>query len=62
MQKPVVKLVGENGNIFHCLGRVNRALKNAGKPDLATKVTDEVMTARSYHEALNVFSKYVEVI
>jgi hypothetical protein len=41
-QKPVAKLIGENGNIFNLLGIANRALKNAGQYEQASKMFEEI--------------------
>ena len=59
--KPVVQLVGEDGNIFAIVGKCSKALKRAGMPDLARQMTDEVFASRSYDAALQIVMKYVEV-
>ena len=59
--KPVCKLIGENGNIFNLIGIARRALKEAGEPEKANEMTERVMQAGSYDEALRVIMEYVEV-
>jgi hypothetical protein len=59
--KPMVKLVGEDGNIFAIVGKCSKALKRAGMPDLAKQMTSEVFACGSYNEALQIVMKYVEV-
>lgn len=61
MDKPVVKLVGENGNIFNIMGIVIRELKRNGMTEEAKKYQEEVMACHSYDEALSVAFKYVDV-
>lgn len=60
-QKPVAKLIGENGNIFNLLGIARRALKEAGQHEQAQKMLEEVKSCSSYENALQTIAKYVEV-
>lgn len=60
-QKPSVKLIGEDGNIFSILGRVSRTLKEAGKEEQVKEVSERVMASSSYGEALQIIMEYVEV-
>lgn len=60
-EKPKVKLVGEDGNIFSILGRASKALKRAGMEDQAKKMQEEVYASGSYDQALQIVMKYVEV-
>lgn len=59
-QRPKMKLLGEDGNIFAIMGRASRLLKNAGQRDKAKEMCNRVMSCDSYHKALNVISEYVE--
>lgn len=59
--KPVAKLVGQDGNIFNLMGIASRALKQAGLEAEATKMRQEIMSCRSYDEALATIMDYVEV-
>ena len=58
--KPRVKLVGTDGNIFAILGRCKQALKNAGQPDRAEELAQRVFKATSYDEALGICQEYVD--
>ena len=59
-QRPKMKLLGEDGNIFDIMSRASRLLKNAGQSDKAKEMCNRVMSCDSYHKALNVISEYVE--
>jgi len=58
--KPIVKLVGTDGNAFAIMGRVARALRAAGKPELVKSYMEEA-TSGDYDHLLQVTMKYVEV-
>ena len=55
-----VKLIGEDGNAFVILGKVDKALVLAGYHNLARLYRDEVMLG-DYDNLLRVTMKYVEV-
>ena len=57
--KPKVKLVGEDGNAFAILGRVNRALKAAGMHEEAKAFMAEAITG-DYDHLLATVQKYVD--
>lgn len=59
-KKPKMQLIGQDGNIFAIMGRASRLLKNAGQRDKAKEMCDRVTASRSYSEALNIVSEYVE--
>ena len=59
-QRPKMKLLGEDGNIFAIMGRASLLLKNAGQSDKAKEMCDRVTASQSYSEALNIVSEYVE--
>lgn len=61
-EKPVVKLIGENGNIFNLMAIASRSLRAAGQKDKATEMSNRVMSSSSYDEALCVIMDYVEVV
>lgn len=60
MEKPICKLIGQDGNIFNLAGIVSRNLKN-DLPDQAQEVWDKLKECKSYDEALQLFMNYVEV-
>ena len=55
-----VKLVGTDGNAFAILGKVSRALKQAGYAELAKEFTTEAMKG-DYDHLLATAMDYVEV-
>lgn len=60
MNKPKVKLVGQDGNIFNILGIASRALKEAGYADEAKEMQTKVFASDSYEEALAIVLQYVD--
>lgn len=60
MGKPKTNLAGEDGNIFAILGRVGRALRQAGMADEAKEMFDRITNCGDYYESLNIISEYVE--
>jgi hypothetical protein len=60
--KPVVKLVGEDGNVFNLIGLVQRALKTSLEPEKAQEFSDRVFIAQSYDEVLRLAMEYVEIV
>lgn len=55
-----VRLVGEDGNAFAILGKVNKALKAAGHADLAAEYMKEASSG-DYNHLLATTMKYVNV-
>lgn len=61
MEKPVCKLVGNDGNVFGIIGNVSKTLKRAGMADKASEFTNKAFNAGSYNEVLRLCMEYVEV-
>ena len=61
MEKPITKLVGENGNVFNLIGIASVALKNAGLRDQAKEMSKKCFEAGSYDEVLQIVMDYVDV-
>jgi hypothetical protein len=61
MNKPVCKLIGENGNVFNLIGIARRALTRAGLEEKAKEMSARCMDSGSYDEALNIIQEYVDV-
>lgn len=61
MEKPRVKLVGENGNVFNLTAICSRALKNTGQADKAKEMSDKIFSCGSYNEALAIMMDYCDV-
>jgi hypothetical protein len=59
-KKPVVKLIGEDSNVFNLLGICTTALKRAGFPEKAAELKTKVMNAGSFDNALATMLEYVE--
>lgn len=65
VQKPVVNLIGEDGNAFAILGKVTQALKSWYGPGLGNSIADEYQRramSGDYNHLLNVTMEYVDVI
>ena len=58
-EKVKVALIGEDGNAFSILGRVNKALKQSGQPEAAAEYMEKA-TAGDYDHLLQVTLEYVE--
>lgn len=56
-----VKLVGEDGNAFVIIGRVNAAIKKSNHPELSKQFMDEAMSG-DYDNVLQTCMKYVEIL
>lgn len=61
MEKPKVKLIGEDTNTLNLLSICTRALKKAGQRDRAKELTGKVFAAKSYEEALSFMTEYCDV-
>lgn len=59
--KPECALVGEDGNVFNVIGRVRRALRDAGQDDDAREFVERAFRCGSYDEVLQLVLTYVEV-
>jgi len=56
-----VKLVGEDGNAFYVISKVQRALKEAGYDELAQAFVETAFEQESYDAVLRLVMDYVEV-
>jgi hypothetical protein len=61
MEKPRCKLIGEDGNVFNVIGRVRRALLDAGHGDEAREFVGRGFRCGSYDEVLQLVLEYVDV-
>lgn len=61
MKKPQCRLTGEDGNAFAIMGRVTKALKDAGQGDLVKEYQAKA-TSGDYQNLLNVSMEYVDDI
>ncbi len=60
-EKPTVKLVGEDSNAFSILGKVSKALKNAGADREHIDAYMDEATSGDYNNLLAITMKYVNV-
>lgn len=56
-----VQLVGQDGNVFNLMGIVANALRENGFGDEVDSFVSEVTSSKSYHEALAVMMRWVDV-
>lgn len=61
MDKPTVKLVGEDGNVFAIICRVRKTLHQAGIPGAAEEFAEKAFQCSSYGEVLVLVMQYCEV-
>lgn len=61
MEKPVVRLIGEDGNAFVIMGKVVKALKRAGYSQDQIKEYQAKAMSGDYDNLLAVTMEYVEV-
>ncbi len=59
--KPVVKLIGEDGNVFNLIGIVRRKLVEVDKTKEAEEMVERAYKCQSYDEVLRLFMEYVEI-
>jgi hypothetical protein len=61
MNKPICKLVGQDGNIFNLMGIAIRALQRVGQADKAKEMSVKIKNeAKNYDHALRIIMEYVE--
>lgn len=58
--KPSIKLVGEDGNIFAILGRASTALRKSDRAEQTKEMSQRVFNCHSYDDALSIISEYVD--
>lgn len=58
--RPEMRLLGQDGNVFFILGSASRILKRAGMQEEATEMFDRVQESGDYYAALGIISQYVQ--
>ena len=61
MEKPTVKLVGEDGNAFAIIGRVSAALQEAGYKEEYIEEYQKESESGDYNNLIMTATKYVNV-
>ena len=61
IEKPICRLIGEDGNVFNLAARVSRTLKDNGMFDQADEVWKKLKECESYDHALQLFMQYVNI-
>lgn len=60
VEKPVMDYRNLDGNIFYVLGEARRVLKKAGQKEKVKEMSDRVIEAESYDQALAIIFEYVD--
>ena len=60
-EKPTVKLIGTDGNVFALIGLTSDALKKIGRNDLARQFRERALNSESYYDVLCLIEEYVEI-
>lgn len=60
VQRPKMRLYGQDGNIFSILGRAAQLLRENGQAGPAKEMMNRVYHADNYDKALHIISEYVE--
>jgi len=61
INKPVCKLIGEDGNVFNIIGLVSKCLKRSGLRDESNEFIRKAFACQSYDEVLQLAMTYAEV-
>lgn len=61
-EKPCVKLLGEDGNIYNLLGIVQGVMRRKHLTEAFNHMRERVYASHSYTEALSVIMEYVTVV
>lgn len=59
--RPVVRLGGEDGNVYKLIGKVHAALEDAGLLSRAQGFADRTYYLGSHDEVLRLATEYVEI-
>lgn len=58
--KPVINAHDTDGNVFAVIGAASKALKAKGLDYEAMSMVNEAMSAKDYHNALQIVMKYID--
>lgn len=59
--KPDCPLIGQDGNIFNLMGIASRTLRQHGRAEEASEMTNRIYQSGSYGEALIIIGEYVNI-
>lgn len=59
--KPIVRLIGNDGNVFGVIGIVTNALQKSGMKQQADEFRDKAFNSDGYDAVLRLVQEYVEV-
>ena len=62
IKKPKAPIIGADGNVFNLIAICSRELKRAGYSKQATEMTNRVIKAKSYDDALAIMFDYIEPV
>ena len=57
-----VKLIGEDSNIFNLIAIVRKEMRKLGLMETAEIMCERIYECKSYEEALNIITEYIEII
>lgn len=60
-EKPKIKLINEDSNIFNLMGIASKALKNANQHDKAKEMVGKIFSCDNYSKALGIIGEYCEI-
>lgn len=61
MTKPIVRLTGEDGNVFAVIGACAKALRKSDTPELEKEFREKARNAKDYDEVLALAEEYCDV-
>jgi hypothetical protein len=59
-EKPVCRLIGEDGNVFNIISRVSKVLRKEVSEEKAKEFREKAIACHSYDEVLGLCDDYVE--
>ncbi len=60
--KPKSPIIGADGNVYNLMGICSRSLKKAGYSERAKEMSERIMKAKNYDEALAIMIEYIEPV
>lgn len=61
MNKPLCKLIGEDGNVYAIITKVKRVLHKEVSPEKGNEFVARAMSAESYSQVLSIVDEYVKI-